>query len=268
VLAQMVGQLTDALREYRHLYVSGAGITGMQLVSGCHVRLDFFRQHPLRGLPIAFLRSCLQYSTLPPRRTTSGYTGPSNTNVVSAKLMPAVAIVTDSSACLPAELVQQYGITIVPLAFLFGGEVYHDGDLTGSDFYDRLRDARRPLTTAAPAPGEYLEAFRRVREAGATAVLCLTLSSRYSGAHSSSVKAAEYAGDDLPGLQVRVIDTGGIAMAHGFAVLAAARATAAGGTLDEAAAAHERALGDMSPMQSVSCFSIGRDFWPSRDNAL
>jgi DegV family protein with EDD domain len=159
----------------------------------------------------------------------------------SGKPMPLVAIVTDSSACLPAELAERYGVTIVPLAFLFGGEVYHDGDLTGNEFYARLRDDRQPLTTAAPAPGEYLEAFRRVRESGATAVLCLTLSSRYSGAHSSAVKAAEYAAKDHPGLALRVIDTGGIAMAHGFAVLAAARMASAGGTLAEASAAAERA---------------------------
>jgi DegV family protein with EDD domain len=155
--------------------------------------------------------------------------------------MPTVAIVTDSSACLPVELVERYGITIVPLAFLFGGEVYHDGDLPAGEFYDRLRDARQPLTTAAPAPGEYLQAFRTVRESGAKAVLCLTLSSRYSGAHSSAVKAAEYATKDLPDLTLRVIDTGGIAMAHGFAVLAAARAASAGGTVDETTAAAERA---------------------------
>ena len=80
-----------------------------------------------------------------------------------------------------------------------------------------------------------------MRESGATAVLCLTLSSRYSGAHSSAVKAAEYAQRDLPGLPLRVIDTGGFAMAHGFAVLAAARVADAGGTLDEAAAMAERA---------------------------
>ncbi len=155
--------------------------------------------------------------------------------------MPSVAIVTDSSACLPAELAERYRITVVPLAFLFGGEVYHDGDLTGSEFYDRLRDARQPLTTAAPAPGEYLEAFRTRARGGASAVLCLTLSSHYSGAHSSAVKAAEYAAKELPDLPLRVIDTGGIAMAHGFAVLAAARAASTGGTLDEAAAAAERA---------------------------
>lgn len=158
--------------------------------------------------------------------------------------MPSVAIVTDSSACLPADLVERYNITIVPLAFLFGGDVFHDGDLPASEFYERLRDTRRPLTTAAPAPGEYLEAFRRVRDSGATTVLCLTLSSRYSGAHSSAIKAAEYAGDELPGLPVRVIDTGGIAMAHGFAVLAAARAAAARASAEEAAVAAERAASD------------------------
>jgi DegV family protein with EDD domain len=155
--------------------------------------------------------------------------------------MPPVAIVTDSSACLPRELAERYRITIVPLAYLFGGEVHHDGDLSSGEFYDRLRHAHQPLSTAAPAPGQYLEAFRRLHDGGATAVLCLTLSSRYSGAHSSAVKAAEYTERDIPDLALHVIDTGGIAMAHGFAVLAAARAAAAGATLDEAAATAKRA---------------------------
>jgi DegV family protein with EDD domain len=165
--------------------------------------------------------------------------------------MPSVAVVTDSSACLPADLVEKYRINIVPLAFLFGGDVYRDGDLSPGRFYERLRHADKSLTTAAPAPGEYLEAFRLAHSGGATAVLCLTLSARYSGAHSSAAKAATYAASELRGLAVQVIDTGGIAMAHGFAVLAAARAGAAGATADVAAAAARRAAKNSSLVGSV-----------------
>ncbi|MDO8615098.1 MAG: DegV family protein [Dehalococcoidia bacterium] len=152
------------------------------------------------------------------------------------------AIVADSSACLPAELIERYGIIIVPLAMLFDGELYHDGALSARDFYARLEAARKPPTTAAAAPGDFLEAFRRAQASGARAVLCLTLSTRYSGTHSAAVNAGEMAAKEMPELAVRVVDTGGIAMTHGFAVLAAARAAQEGRGLDGAAAA-ARAVG-------------------------
>ncbi len=149
-------------------------------------------------------------------------------------LMPRVAIVTDSSACLPPELVEQYHIIVVPLAFLFDGELSHDGELSSHEFYERLKVARRFPSTTSPAPGEFLDAFRRAREEGAGSVLCLTLSAAYSGTHSAAVSAAELAGQELTDVEVRVVDTGGIAMSHGFAVLAAARAVESRATLDEA----------------------------------
>src|SRR5436309_8359707 len=155
--------------------------------------------------------------------------------------MPGIAIVTDSSACLPDDLVERYSVRIVPLALLLVGTVFRDGDLSSEEFYARLRDQHQRATTAAPAPGEFLEAFRSARAGGGSAVLCLTLSSQYSGTHSSAVNAADLAARELPGFEVRVFDTGGIAMTHGFAVLDAARAAAAGATLDETVAAANRA---------------------------
>ena len=155
--------------------------------------------------------------------------------------MPRIGIVADSSACLPAALIREYGIIVVPLAVHFNGEVYHDGEIDQGEFIERLRSSEHYPTTAAPAPGEFLDAFGRAREAGADAVLCLTLSSRYSGTHGSAAQATERAAQKFPGYPVRTLDTGGIAMAHGLAVLAAARVSAAGATLEAAAAAAERA---------------------------
>ena len=90
--------------------------------------------------------------------------------------MPEIAIVTDSSACLPADLVERYGVRIVPLALLFGGTVFRDGELSRDEFYARLRDPEQRATTAAPAPGEFLEAFRSARAGGASS----RFRSRYS----------------------------------------------------------------------------------------
>lgn len=157
--------------------------------------------------------------------------------------LASTAIVADSSACLPPEIIAEYGIIIVPLTFLLGGELRRDGELLSHEFYERLRESRGAPLTNAPAPGEFLEAFRKARDAGATAVLCLTLSAEFSGTHSSAKNAAEMACGELPGLDVQVTDSGGVAMVHGFGVLAAARAVRAGATLEEAAAAARDAAG-------------------------
>lgn len=164
--------------------------------------------------------------------------------------MPRVVVVADSSACLPQDVLRQYGIIIVPLTFLLDGELCRDGELTTAEFYRRLQRARGPVATNAPAPGEFLEAFRSAQAGGAEAVLCLTLASEFSGTHSSACNAAAMAREHLPGLPVRVMDTGALAMAHGFAVLAAARATAAGGDLEHVAAA-ARAVASRTHMVGV-----------------
>jgi DegV family protein with EDD domain len=154
----------------------------------------------------------------------------------AAAPLPNIAVVADTSACLPPSLIEEYAITQVPLAYLIDGELYHDGQLTPEDFQQRLEAAKGAATTTVPAPGEFLDIFRRLHREGRDRILCLTLSSRYSGTYSAALNGAELASRELPGLTIRVVDTGGLAMTHGFAVLAAARAAASGAGLDEAAA--------------------------------
>jgi DegV family protein with EDD domain len=154
--------------------------------------------------------------------------------------MGRVAVVADSSACLPRELIEANRIAIVPLGLTIGGELYADCSLTNAELFERLTASRGGAQTASPSPGAFLEAFARQRDAGATAVLCLTLSARYSGTYAAALNAAALVQDKLTGLPVQVVDTGGLAMAHGFAVLGAARAANAGACLDEAAATARR----------------------------
>jgi DegV family protein with EDD domain len=154
--------------------------------------------------------------------------------------MAGIAVVTDSSACLPAELLRAHNIVVVPLAVLVDGASFSDSEIDPADFARRLRTGGEYPTSAAPAPGEFLNAFRQARREGAEAVLCLTLSARYSGTHGSAVKAKELAESELPGFPVRIVDTGGIAMAHGFAVLEAAVTAGNDGRLEEVAAVAER----------------------------
>ena len=149
--------------------------------------------------------------------------------------MAKVAIVTDSSACLPADLLQAHRIETVPLTFLFDGEVHDDGRLSSREFYDLLRAARKFPTTASPAPAAFLDAFRRAAASDESA-LCITLPSSFSGTYSSARNAADMAQQERPDFPVRVVDSHCLAMSHGFTVLSAARAAQAGASLDEAEA--------------------------------
>jgi DegV family protein with EDD domain len=145
--------------------------------------------------------------------------------------MAKVAIVTDSSTCLPDELLAAHRIHVAPLAILFGGDVYEDGALSGPEFYSLLRSCRDLPTTAAPAPAAYLEAFKEASRDSDSA-LCVTLSSTYSGSYSSALTALDLARRELPDFPVRVLDSHSLAMCYGFAVLAAARAADEGADLD------------------------------------
>lgn len=153
--------------------------------------------------------------------------------------MTQIAIVTDSSASLPRDVLERHRITVVPISAVVDGVTYLDGQLPAAQFYERLRTASGRPATTSPAPREFVEAFREARDSGADAVLCLIMSSRLSATFSASESAAAVAGDEL-GIPVRVVDTHGLAMTHGFAVIAAAELLGSGATIDEAAEAAQR----------------------------
>jgi DegV family protein with EDD domain len=155
--------------------------------------------------------------------------------------MTRLAFITDSAACLPRHLAEEHSIDVVPLTLVLEGKAYPDQADGGSNqFYQHLRSARRPPTTASPPPGDYLENLRRAATK-AEAALCITVGSRFSSSYESAVQAAQRARVELPTLEVKVIDSGVAAMAQGFMVLEAARVAAAGGDL-EAAAGRAEAL--------------------------
>ena len=142
-----------------------------------------------------------------------------------------VAIITDSSACIPQELVAKYSIQLVPMNVIFGDKTYQDGiDITPSEFYALLRQAKELPATSHSSPGAHLEAYRRA-SLRADNILCITLSSKFSGQFNSARVAMEMAKDSLPDVTIKVLDCGTAAAAQGLVVLAAARAAASGQSL-------------------------------------
>jgi len=135
-----------------------------------------------------------------------------------------VAVVTDSTADLPADL--RTDLTIVPLTVVISGSEGREGiDVTPADVAQALT-RREPVTTSRPAPGEFAEAYRRLFDAGATGIVSVHLSAALSGTYDAATLAAAGFGD-----RVAVVDSRSTGMGLGFPALVAASAAAGGADL-------------------------------------
>lgn len=131
-----------------------------------------------------------------------------------------ISIITDSTNDLPKELIDQFGIRVVPLTIVWNGQAYLDGvDIRAEEFYKRLDIDPAHPTTSQPAPGDFLKAYQSARQAGAEEIIVITISSAMSGTFESARTAA--ANMDIP---VHVIDSKSNSMSLGWQLLACARA--------------------------------------------
>ena len=134
--------------------------------------------------------------------------------------MPEIAIVTDSTADLPAELVQAHHIRVVPNFLVLDGESLEDGvAISREEFYTRLPALKTPATTATPSSGVYQKIYEELFQTGIETILSLHAPSRLSGIFSAASIAASAFGD-----RVIVLDGGQLSMGMGFQVLAMAEA--------------------------------------------
>jgi len=144
--------------------------------------------------------------------------------------MPKISILTDSVACLPEALRQEYSIHVIPLHVNFGAESYLDGlDMSVDEFYRRLQMDGPLPTTSAPSAGEFLATFRQVAEEGAEAIIYIPYGAELGMGYSTALVAAR----QITGPDIRVINSHTGLMAQGFLALEAARAAAAGATVQE-----------------------------------
>ncbi|MFH1646879.1 MAG: DegV family protein [Chloroflexota bacterium] len=147
--------------------------------------------------------------------------------------MKKVAIVTDTTACVPPEQVARYGIEVVPVQLVFEDRSYRDGiDISPTEFYSLLRRARKTPTTSSSSPEPYLAAYRHASRK-ASSILCLTEPARFSAMLDSARVAATMAGDILHGVAIEVMECTTAAAGQGLVALAAARAAALDRPLEE-----------------------------------
>jgi DegV family protein with EDD domain len=150
--------------------------------------------------------------------------------------MPNIAIITDTDSSLPLEVASKHNIVQVPITIQFGNDTYRDTfDIDNQKIFDRIdREGKFP-TTAAPSPGQFVEAFKTAFDGGAKSVICFNVSGEVSATFSSARTAA----DMFPGKEIHVVDTRNLCLGQGFMILAAAEAVEAGASPIEAIAVAE-----------------------------
>jgi DegV family protein with EDD domain len=159
-----------------------------------------------------------------------------------------VALVTDSTASLPAETVAERGITVVPLQVVIGATAYDEGvdpgngeGVTPQMLADALKEWT-PVSTSRPNPDAILEVYDKLAAEGAEEIVSVHISSELSGTFESAQLAARRAS-----VPVTPVDSRQVGMGTGFAVLAASDAIADGAEASGAAdAARTRAANTTS----------------------
>lgn len=151
--------------------------------------------------------------------------------------MSRVALVTDSTASIPKDLIEKYQISVAPQVLVWGNETYLDGvDIQPDEYYARLQTAKVMPTTSQASAKSFNEIFNRLLDEGYE-ILTILLSAQLSG----TIISAQQALENFPGAAVEILDSYTTAMAMGFQVLAAARAAEQGANLAECKAIAEEA---------------------------
>ncbi|WP_068673094.1 DegV family protein [Oceanobacillus sp. Castelsardo] len=135
-----------------------------------------------------------------------------------------VAVMTDSTAYIPAEIRKQENIYMVPLSVVFGEEIYQEEiDISTNEFYKKLKEVGYLPTTSQPSIGYVTETLEKLAK-DYDAVVSIHLSSGISGTYQSVISAGEM----VEGIDVYAYDSEISAMAQGFYVLEAAQMAKSG----------------------------------------
>jgi DegV family protein with EDD domain len=149
--------------------------------------------------------------------------------------MTKVGVVADTAASIPEDLIQKYGIAMVPLITVFEDKSYRDGiDLQeASQLFELVYKADKFPSSSAPPPADYLDLYRQLAQDKVEGIISITISSGLSMCFNVASQAKEMVKKELPGVKIEVFDSRTTVGGFGLIVLAAARAAAEGKNLTQ-----------------------------------
>jgi DegV family protein with EDD domain len=141
-----------------------------------------------------------------------------------------IKIVTDSTADLPLQLVEELGITVVPVYVRFGDKIYRDRvDISEDEFYQRLLlDHIHPSTTQ-PSPQDFVDVYMNLADQ-ADGIISIHVSSKLSGTYNSALLGKELVEKECP---IEVVDSQVLTMGLGQLVIAASTIAESGKSLQQ-----------------------------------
>jgi DegV family protein with EDD domain len=143
--------------------------------------------------------------------------------------MSKVAIVTDSSAYIPDDLVSAYNIKVAPLVVIWDNETLLDNvDIGPDEFYERLSSAKVMPSTSQATIHAFAEIFENLHAQGYE-ILTVVISSILSGTLDSAIQAKAM----VPEAKIELIDSKLASLPLAYMALSAARAAKAGASLAE-----------------------------------
>jgi len=141
-----------------------------------------------------------------------------------------ISIVTDSTCDLPESIVARHDITVIPLHIQQGEQTFLDGvNLTREEFYRRLPGFRPSPTTAAPGPDIFKQAWEKIADTGAQAILSIHISEKLS----ATINSARTAADQFTRIPVTVLDSSQLSLGMGFIVEKAAQMAELGQKMED-----------------------------------
>jgi len=152
--------------------------------------------------------------------------------------MSKVAIITDSTAYIPDNILEELHINVVPQVLIWGEEEFMDGvDIKPDEFYQRLSKATVMPSTSQVTPQSFINMIKPLHEQGYE-TLSILISDDLSGTINSAIQAKDMLPEDAV---FEIIDSRTTSMALGFQVLMVARAAAEGASMKDCLALAEKA---------------------------
>lgn len=166
-----------------------------------------------------------------------------------------IRVCCDSGAQLGPDLAARHGIEVVPLTVTVDGVARLEGvELDADGFWSLFDGGHTPVvSTAAPSPGQFVEAYERLVADGATQIVSVHTGSSISATFDAARLASELI--DVP---VELVDTGSASFVVGCAVLVAAERIAAGGSAAEAGDAALRTASSAGNVFVVGALDLAR----------
>jgi DegV family protein with EDD domain len=154
-----------------------------------------------------------------------------------------VHVFTDSTADIPKELQQELGIHVIPLKIHLDQQTYLDREtISPAEFYQKLEEVEQLPTTSQPSPMDFSDAYKRAIADGAKDIISIHLSSALSGTYQSAVLAKGIVAEEIPDVNITVIDSRSASYGTGGAVVATARAAQEGKSVEECLSVAKRYL--------------------------